>query len=105
MRRLGSSTMDTARELPEHLVNLFQSGSDGLKPDEAETLRKVLMEYSEAFSKGDHDIGHFSAIQHHIHTGEAAPIKQRMRRTPLGYASEALCSSPGAMITSFDSPA
>ena len=34
VRRLESSTVDTARELPEHLVNLFQSGSDGLKPDD-----------------------------------------------------------------------
>ena len=88
VRRLGSTIEDAARELPEHLTQLLQSGSEGLKADEVEVLRNVLMEYSEAFSKGDHDIGHFSAIQHHIHTGDASPIKQRMRRTPLGYADE-----------------
>ena len=88
VRRLGSTIEDAAREIPEHLTQLLQSGSEGLKADEVEVLRNVLMEYSEAFSKGDHDIGHFSAIQHHIHTGDASPIKQRMRRTPLGYADE-----------------
>ena len=72
----------------EYASTFTHHTSEGLKADEVEVLRNVLMEYSEAFSKGDHDIGHFSAIQHYIHTGDASPIKQRMRRTPLGYADE-----------------
>ena len=39
------------------------------------------------FSKGDTDIGTFTAVKHHI-DGNSKPIKQRLRRTPLGYANE-----------------
>ena len=34
------------------------------------------------------DLGTFTAVKHHIDTGNARPIKQRMRQTPLGYANE-----------------
>ena len=40
------------------------------------------------FSKGDTDIDTFTAVKHHIDTGDSKPIKQRMRRTPLGYVNE-----------------
>ena len=33
-------------------------------------------------------LGIFTAVKHHIDTGNSKPIKQRMRRTPLGYANE-----------------
>ncbi|MCG7879648.1 MAG: hypothetical protein N0C90_25470, partial [Candidatus Thiodiazotropha endolucinida] len=33
-------------------------------------------------------MGNFSDIEHEIDTGSAKPIKQRMRRTPAGFASE-----------------
>ena len=40
------------------------------------------------FSQGDTDLGTFTVVKHHIDTGNSRPIKQRMRRTPLGYANE-----------------
>ena len=30
----------------------------------------------------------FTAVKHHIDTGNSKPINQRMRRTALGYANE-----------------
>ena len=39
-------------------------------------------------SKGDTDLGTFTAVKHHSDTGNSTPIKQCMRRTPLGYANE-----------------
>ena len=48
----------------------------------------LLVPREKVFSKGDTDLGNFTAVQHHIDTGNAKPIKQRMRRTPLGYADE-----------------
>ena len=32
--------------------------------------------------------GTFTSAKHHIDTGNSRPIKQRMQRTPLGYANE-----------------
>ena len=40
------------------------------------------------FSKGDTDLGTFTAAKHQIDTCNPRPIKQRMKRTPLGYANE-----------------
>ena len=40
------------------------------------------------FSNGDTDIGTFTAVKHHIDTGNSKHIKQRMRPTPLWYANE-----------------
>ena len=34
------------------------------------------------------DLGHFSGIEHTIDTGQARPIKQRMRRTPACFMGE-----------------
>jgi hypothetical protein len=40
------------------------------------------------FSQGDTDLGCFSTIKHKIDTGDAAPIRQPMRRTQLGFEAE-----------------
>ena len=40
------------------------------------------------FSKGGTELGSFTAVKHQIDTGNSRHIKQRMRRTPLGYANE-----------------
>ncbi len=34
------------------------------------------------------DLGKFSAIKHTIDTGGAKPVRQKMRRTPLGFEKE-----------------
>ena len=40
------------------------------------------------FSKGDTDLGTFTAVKHHIDTGNSKHIKQHMTRTSFGYANE-----------------
>lgn len=39
-------------------------------------------QYSDVFAVSNLDLGEFTAIEHHIETGEARSVKQRMRRTP-----------------------
>ena len=34
------------------------------------------------------DIGHFTEIEHRIDTGTAAPVKEGLRNTPLGFEKE-----------------
>ena len=48
----------------------------------------LLISQDRVFSKGDTDVGTFTAVTHHIDTGDSKHIKQRMRRTPLGYDNE-----------------
>ena len=40
------------------------------------------------FSNRDTDLGTFIVAKPHIDTGNTKPIKQRMRRIPLGYTNE-----------------
>ena len=48
----------------------------------------MLIEYEDCFAKSDLGLGNFSEIVHEIDTRSARPIKQRIRRTPVGFASE-----------------
>ena len=40
------------------------------------------------FARDEFDLGNFTAIEHNIDTGDAKPLKQRMRKTPISFASE-----------------
>jgi hypothetical protein len=42
----------------------------------------------DVFAKSEFDLGKFNTIQHGIDTGTNRPVKQRIRRTPLGFAGE-----------------
>ena len=69
VRRIGSNVRVGGKEVPAHLEHLCQASSEGLNPDEIDVLRELLIEYNEAFSKGDDDLGHFSAIHTQNPTG------------------------------------
>ncbi|ELU09188.1 hypothetical protein CAPTEDRAFT_202802 [Capitella teleta] len=51
-------------------------------------LTNLLSDYGDVFAISDTDLGRFDRIKHGIDTGGTSPIKQRMRRTPLGFAEE-----------------
>ena len=68
----------------EHLQSLFQASVSGLTEKQPEQLARLLIDYQDVFSKTDQDLGHTAVIQHRIDTRDAAPIKQRMRGTPVG---------------------
>lgn len=73
---------------PKHVRPLWEKSSAGLTADESNALRELLYKYEDVFSKDDQDIGCISEVKHRINTAEARPIKQRMRRTPLGFEAE-----------------
>ena len=75
-------------DLPEHLKTLFSSSRKSLSNEQAETLQDLLCEFQDIFSKDDKDIGLFTAIKHQIDTRDSHPIKQPMRRTPIGFEGE-----------------
>lgn len=53
-------------------------------------LTKLLCEYmyEDVFSREEYDLGTFTAIKHSIDTGNAKPIRQPARRTPLSFQAE-----------------
>ena len=74
--------------LPDHMKDMFQRIGNELSNGQLLSVYLLLISRDMVFSKGDTNLSTFTAVNHHIDTGHSKPIKQRMRRTPLGYANE-----------------
>ena len=59
-----------------------------MDPVEQDQLADLLIEYEDVFAKSEFDLGNFTEIEHTIETADAKQIKQRIRRTPVGFAAE-----------------
>ena len=70
------------------MKDMFQRIGGELSNDQFVGVYLLLISRDIVSSKGDTDLGTFTAVNHHIDTGNSRPLKQRMRRTPLGYANE-----------------
>ena len=75
--------------LPPHLKELYERSVAALEETECQEVHKLLNEYSDIFSAGPHDLGCTDLIKHQIHTGEAPPLRQPVRRLPLAKREEA----------------
>ena len=51
-------------------------GVSGLTTQEAEQLMALLLDFSNVFSEGPHDLGRTDLVKHGINTAGAAPISQ-----------------------------
>ena len=74
--------------LPQHLVPLFLRSIVNLRGEEQGALQQLLASFSDVFASHDFDLGEFTAIMHRIDTGDAAPVRHGLRRTPLGFQSQ-----------------
>jgi transposase InsO family protein len=83
---LESSKDDTP--VPPFLMDLFLRSTVHLDAEQSERVANLLSEFHDVFSRDDDDIGNFSGVQHHIDTGDAAPIKIPMRRTPVCFEKD-----------------
>jgi hypothetical protein len=68
------------------LTNLFDKSKGELNGQEQTQLSELLCEFEDVFAKSEFDL--FNTIQHGIDTGTNRPVKQRIRRTLLGFAGE-----------------
>ena len=83
-----SSTVRQVTPVPEHLQDLWKRSCTHLTPDQSQVLAKVLVEYQDVFSRNDTDLGTFGEITHKIDTGDARPVRQKMRHTPASFEGE-----------------
>ena len=60
----------------------------GLKTDEKEKLKELLVKFEDSFSKNEWDLGLTKLTVHPINTGNAEPVKQPPRRVPLAFAPD-----------------
>ena len=75
-------------QIPSHLQSLWERSSEHLVPEQQEILKDLLLEYECVFARDEFDLGNFTEITHPIDTGDAQPIKQKMRRTPMNFVQE-----------------
>ncbi|XP_063040269.1 uncharacterized protein LOC134435312 [Engraulis encrasicolus] len=85
---LAIGRVATVADLPEHLHCLVEATSESLNEEQQQQFLQLLLTYQSLFAKGDSDLGYLSTVTHKIDTGLAKPVRQRVRRTPLGFQGE-----------------
>ncbi len=75
-------------EIPEHLQDLYNRSKVGKTDEQKQMMAEMLKEYGHAFSKNEYDLGRCNLGEHHIDTGDAAPVKLPSRRVPLHFLGE-----------------
>ena len=74
--------------VPPHLKDTFENCKQHLSPEEQIRLAELLTENQNVFAKDEFDLCNFTAIEHGMDMQNAAPIKQRLRRTPACFVGE-----------------
>ena len=85
---LKQMLIDEIDAIPEHVKDLYARSTTHLDLVERIILAQFITEYADIFAKDDMDLGRCTILEHEIDTGDAKPIRQPMRRTPLGFAEE-----------------
>ncbi|XP_072039250.1 uncharacterized protein [Amphiura filiformis] len=67
--------------MPPYLEELARRSTDGLDLGDRAKVKGLLIAYQDVFSSGEFDIGRTTWVKHNIDTGDAAPIRQRVRRS------------------------
>ena len=77
-------------ELPDYLTELYLSSTFRLQPEQKHAVKQLLQKYAHVFQSNKMDLGQIDAKfgHHEIHTGDAVPVKQRPRRTPIAFKGE-----------------
>ena len=75
-------------DIPEYLMDLYKQATEGLRLDQKQEVAYLLKEMRTVFAANPNDLGRTTVAEHEIHTGDAAPIKQRPRRTPISFKGE-----------------
>ena len=83
-----STVNDGNIAMPEHLRQLFENSTIDLNKKEKSEVASLLSDYADIFAKTDFDLEKFDALQLHVDTEGAKPIRQPARRTPIGFMQE-----------------
>ena len=74
--------------IPDRVKLMVENSKEHLSEEQVTKLTDCLMEYEDVFARDEFDLGDFTEIQHEVDTGEAKPVKERMRRTPACFVEE-----------------
>ena len=66
-------------EAKQHIRGLLEDVREHAPPDVRDEAVRLVTEFADVFATSDLDLGSFDALEHQIDTGDARPVKQRMR--------------------------
>ena len=69
-------------EAKQEIFHNIVENIDGLDPQKQEQLYAVLLEFADVLADDPDDFGRTGKLKHEINTGNAAPIRQHVRRVP-----------------------
>lgn len=72
----------------QHIAPLLEQLGKSAPVEVESQAVELVKEFADVFAVNDLDLGNFSEIKHRIDTGDALPVKQRMRRTPAVFQGE-----------------
>ena len=75
-------------EDPDHLKTLTEYFTKQLEGSVLTEASSLIVEFQDTFAKNSQDLGCFSPVKHKIQTGDALPITQPVRRTPIGFKDD-----------------
>ena len=71
----------TLGEMPIYLEELARRSTEDMEEVEKEMVESLLVRYQDVFSSSEFDIGRTTWVKHSINTGDAAPVRQPLRRS------------------------
>lgn len=70
-------------EVPQHLAEMCDKSSGNLDEIQKLSMKQLLKDFPEVFSKGPDDFGKTTLVHHNIDVGDSRPLKMPPRRIPL----------------------
>ena len=70
-------------EIPEHLQDMVNKAGKSLSENEFRIFKTKILEYQDVFKSPEGKLGRTHLVEHEIHTKDARPVKQPMRRIPI----------------------
>ena len=70
-------------QVPDHLLPLLSNIDENLSDSETNKVKELISKYSDCFMTPNGELGKTTLVQHHIDTGNAKPIRQRLRLPPV----------------------
>ena len=86
--RIGQMECVEEVPVPPHLQTLFEKATAKQSKAEQRAISWLLNSFHDVFSRDEFDLGKTHLVEHHIETGEAAPIKLPPWHIPLAFADE-----------------
>ena len=86
--RMGQMGCVKEVPVPPHPQTLFKRATTKQSKAEQRAISWLLHSFHDVFSRNEFDLGKMHLVEHHIETGEAAPVKLPPWCIPLAFANE-----------------